>query len=312
MSGSGFDAPPPPPPTPPMPPGGGEGAAAGGMGGDALPPRGLGDILSAAFTIYKAHALQLIVIVAIIVVPLQFISSLLGDVVFKADTKTVDTLGTSIQVIEPRSLGIVWLSILVGAIIAVIITAMLQAAVLRAAAQATIGDSVDATESYKFGFRKVGSVIWLSILVGLVTLSIMILGVALAFAVKALGILVILAGVVFAVWASVSLSASIPVLVVEDKRGTEAMKRSWNLVKGDFWHVLGTLIVAGLIVGVVSGIFTSLGGSNWVLGWIFGSIARIITAPFTALVAVLLYLDLRARKEGLTASTLRGELHTDG
>jgi hypothetical protein len=215
-------------------------------------------------------------------------------------------------VIEPRSLGTIWLSVLVGVIIAVVITAVLQAAVLRAAAQATIGDPVDATESYKFGFEKVGSVIWLSILVGLVTLSIMILGVLLVFAVKALGVLIIIVGVVFAVWASVSLSASIPVLVIEDKRGTEAMKRSWNLVKGDFWHVLGTLIVAGLIVGVVSGIFTSLGGSNWVLGWIFGSIARVITAPFTALVAVLLYLDLRARKEGLTASTLRGELHTDG
>jgi hypothetical protein len=310
MSGSGFDTPPPPPP--PMPPAGGEGGVSGGAGGDQLPPRGLGDILSAAFTIYKAHALQLIVIVAIIVVPLQFISSLLGGVVFKADTVTVQGLSGPVQVIEPRSAGIFWSSILVGAIIAVIITAMLQAAVLRAAAEATIGDPVDASESYRFGFKKVGSVIWLSILVGLVTLSIMIVGVLLVFPVKALGVLVIIAGFVFAVWASMSLSASIPVLVVEDKRGTEAMKRSWNLVKGDFWHVLGTLVVAGLIVGVVSGIFSSVGGGNWVTVWIFGSIAKVITAPFTALVTVLLYLDLRARKEGLTASTLRGELHSGG
>jgi glycerophosphoryl diester phosphodiesterase family protein len=301
MSGSGFDTPPPPPP--PMPQGGSPG------GGDPLPTRGLGDILSAAFTIYKAHALQLMVIVAVIVVPLQFIGSLLNGVVFDAKTETVQSFGRSVQVLEPRSLGLIWLSVLVGVIIAVIITAMLQAAVLRAAAQATIGDEVDATESYRFGFRKVGSVIWLSILVGLATVSILILGVLLAFAVKALGFLVIIVGVVFAVWASVSLFASIPALVVEDKRGTEAMKRSWNLVKGDFWHVLGTIFVAGLIVGLVSGIVTGLGGSNWVTSWIFGSIARVITAPFTALVAVLLYLDLRARKEGLTASTLRGELH---
>ena len=54
----GFTTPPPPPP----PPGG-----AGGGAGGGLAPRGLGDILSAAFEIYKANASGLLMIVAIVV-----------------------------------------------------------------------------------------------------------------------------------------------------------------------------------------------------------------------------------------------------
>ena len=88
------------------------------------------------------------------------------------------------------------------------------------------------------------------------------------------------------------------------------MGRSWNLVKGHFWHVLGTIVVAAIIAGVIGAIFGLLGGSNWFLQWIFGSIGSIITAPFSALVAILLYVDLRARTEALTGDRLRADLST--
>ncbi|MGZ4151222.1 MAG: hypothetical protein ACXVP3_02130, partial [Actinomycetota bacterium] len=101
---------------------------------------------------------------------------------------------------------------------------------------------------------------------------------------------------------------SVPVLIVENKRGAEAMRRSWNLVAGHFWHALGVIVVAGLIVGFVNGIVTAIGGHAWAARWIFTAVAEIITAPYAALVSVLLYLDLRARSEALSASTLRSEL----
>jgi hypothetical protein len=79
-------------------------------------------------------------------------------------------------------------------------------------------------------------------------------------------------------------------------------------VSGNFWHALGVIVVAGLIVGVISGIIGAIGGSNWAVRWIFTAIAQILTAPYAALVSVLLYLDLRARSESLQAETLRQEL----
>ena len=58
----------------------------------------------------------------------------------------------------------------------------------------------------------------------------------------------------------------------------------------------------------MSSLLGAIGGSNWFTSWIFSAIAQIITVPFSALVSVLLYLDLRSRKEALTATTLRAEL----
>ena len=265
------------------------------MGGPqgGIPPKTLGEILSAAFNIYKANASKLILIVAIVVVPLSFISALFSGVVFAGTKHTVLILDRPVEVID-RSFGLFVAGALVTAVISVIISAVLQAAILRAAAQATIGDPVDPEESYRFGFKRLGSVILVSLLVGL--------------AVAGGFILLVIPGIIFLVLFSVS----VPVLIVENRRGTEAMSRSWNLVKGHFWHALGVIFVAGIIAGVVSGIIGSIGGSAWVVRWIFTAIAQILTAPFTALVSVLLYLDLRARSESLSADTLRAELAAAG
>jgi hypothetical protein len=272
---------PPPPPPPPM---------ADGPRGD-IPPKRLGEILSAAFDIYKANASQLILIVAIVVVPLSLVGAIFSEVVFAPER--IEVMSGEVVVgldYAGRSWGAFLLVGAIGALIGILISALLQAATVRAAAQASIGDRVDVEASYRYGFRRLWSVILVSLLVGLI--------VAAGF------ILLIVPGIIFLVF----LSVSIPVLVVEGRRGTDAMGRSWNLVKGQFWHVLGVILVAALIVGIVSGLIGAIGGNAWVARWIFTAIAQIVTAPFAALVSVLLYLDLRARSEALTSETLRGEL----
>jgi hypothetical protein len=175
------------------------------------------------------------------------------------------------QEITDRSLGLFVAGALVTAVISVIISAVLQSAILRAAAQATIGDPVDPEESYRFGFKRLGSVLLVSLLVGL--------------AVAGGFLLLVIPGIIFFVFFSVS----VPVLIVENRRGREAMRRSWRLVKGHAWHAFGVL-----------------------LRWIFTSIGTTLIGPFSALVSVLLYLDLRARSEALSADTLRAELAAAG
>jgi hypothetical protein len=271
----------PPPPPPPM--------MSGPQG--SIPPKRLGEILTAAFNIYKANASQLILIVAVVVVPLSLISAVFSGVVFAPDkVQVTNTGGQVVFDYAGRGLGVALLAGAIGALIAVLISAVLQAAILRAAAQATIGDPVDVEASYRYGLKRLWSVILVSILVGLV--------VAVGF------ILLVIPGIIFLVF----LSVSIPVLIVEGRRGTEAMGRSWNLVKGNFWHAFGVIVVAALIVGIISGIIGAIGGDNWAVRWIFTAIAQILTVPFASLVSVLLYLDLRARSESLSADTLRQEL----
>jgi len=251
----GGPIPPPPPPPPGTPPGPG-----------GIRPRTPGEIWSEAFRIYRENAANLLLIVAVVVVPLTFVSAVI-----------VQT-------------GVTILGLLVGAAIGIIIWAVLQAAVLRGAAQATIGDPVDIEASYRWGLARFGSVLLVALLVGIV--------VAVGF------LLLIIPGFIFLVF----LSVSEPALIVENRRGTEAMSRSWNLVRGHFWHALVVILVAAIITGVIQGILSAIGGDNWFVAWIFTAIAQIITAPFTALVTVLLYLDLRARTEALTAERLRTEL----
>jgi hypothetical protein len=252
----GGPIPPPPPPPPGTPPGPG-----------GIRPRTLGEILSEAFRIYRENAANLLVIVAVVVVPLSFISA-----------------------VAVRLFDVTVTAVIIGAAIGVIIWAILQAAMLRGAAQATIGDPVDIEASYRWGLSRFGSVLLVAVLVGIV--------VGVGF------LLLIIPGFIFLVF----LSVSEPALIVENRRGTEAMSRSWNLVRGHFWHALVVILVAAIITGVIQGIISAVGGDNWFVRWIFTAIAQIITAPFTALVTVLLYLDLRARTEALTADRLRTEL----
>jgi hypothetical protein len=251
-------------------------------------PRTLGEILSAAFDIYKTNASKLILVVAVVVIPLSLLGALLDQAVQPEDVRTVDSLGN--VTVDTGSAFAGLFALLVVIVIGVIIWGVLEAAIVRAAAEATIGDPVDVQASYRWGFKRFGSIILVSVLVGLAVLA----G-AFVFLIGALVVLTFL-------------FVSIPALVVENRRGTEAMKRSWQLVSGNFWHALGVIVVTFIITGVIGNILRAIGGDNWFGAWIFSAIAQILTAPFSALVSVLLYLDLRARKEALTADSLRSEL----
>jgi hypothetical protein len=105
------------------------------------------------------------------------------------------------------------------------------------------------------------------------------------------------------------LAVSTQALVVEDKRGTEAMRRSWELVGGHWWHAAFTLLVAGLITAVVNAVITApFSAGAWLLQGIAAAVATTVTLPYGALVGVLLYLDLRARSERLDLDTLKADL----
>jgi hypothetical protein len=285
---SGFDdggmAPPPPPPP-----------SAGG--GGAIPPRGLGDVLTTAFELYRANAAKLVQIVAIVVIPLTLLIALLTSSL----SNNVDELTSGIQVDQQTgqittttttstSFGNVILLTLLTGLLAFVIQYLLTAALTRGAAGSLLGREVDVKASYSYAFSRLLPLLGLAILVGIV--------VALGF------VLLIIPGIIFAVF----LSMAVPAFVVERLGVTAAMSRSWNLVKGNWWHTLGVIVVAWVLSYIVTAILDALGGSSFIGVWIASAIGQIITAPFQALVAVVLYVDLRARHEGLTADQLGVQL----
>jgi hypothetical protein len=91
-------------------------------------------------------------------------------------------------------------------------------------------------------------------------------------------------------------------VVVEDRRGADALRRSWDLVKDNWWRVFGIVIVTGLIGGIAAAILYVPGelvaaetgsGPISLAGQMVGDA---ITYSFQALVGTLLFFDLRARK----------------
>jgi hypothetical protein len=111
------------------------------------------------------------------------------------------------------------------------------------------------------------------------------------------------------IYIGVRLAVSIEALVIEGRRGTQAMSRVLGAGRGHWWHAFGTLLVAALLTGLVNALITALfGATSCFAKAVVAAVATTVTLPYGALVGVLLYLDLRARKETLTLETLRADL----
>jgi hypothetical protein len=251
----------------------------------ALPrPMGIGEILSTAFQLYRAHWQTLLAIAAVVVIPLTLLQYLFGDLVRTQGQTTRN------GVVETATWA-VGIAGLLAALAGILMYLVLTGAITRAVAAEVAGEDPSVEQSYRFGFHRLGAVLLVSVLVGLATIGGLILF------------------VIPGIYIGVRLCVSIEALVVEGRRGTEAMGRSWGLVGGHWWHAFGTLLVAALLTGVVNAVITApFGATNWFAQAVAAAVATVITLPYGVLVGVLLYLDLRARKERLTMETLRADL----
>jgi hypothetical protein len=259
--------------------------AIGRPGEAALPrPLGIGEILSTALQLYRRHWRTLLAIAAVVVVPLTLVQYLLGDVV-RTQGET-----TSNGVVETATWA-VGIAGLLAALAGLLMYLVLTGAITRAVAAEVAGQDPSVEQSYRFGFHRLGSVLLVSVLVGLATIGGLILF------------------VIPGIYIGVRLAVSIQALVVEGRRGTEAMGRSWGLVGGHWWHAFATLLVAALLIGVVNAVITApFSATNWFGQGVAAAVATVVTLPYGVLVGVLLYLDLRARKENLTLEALRADL----
>jgi hypothetical protein len=259
--------------------------AIGQPSGAALPrPMGIGEILSTAFRLYQRHWRTLLAIAAVVVVPFTLLQYLLGD--------QLRTRGevTSNGVVETATWA-VGIAGLVAALAGVVMVLVLTGAITRAVAAEVAGEDPGVEQSYRFGFHRFWSVLLVSVLVGLAIIGGLILF------------------IIPGIYIGVRLAVSIETLVVEGRRGTQAMGRSWELVGGHWWHAFGTLVVAGLLTGVVNAVITApFGNTGWFVQAVAAAVATVVTLPYGVLVGVLLYLDLRARKENLTLEQLRADL----
>jgi hypothetical protein len=151
-----------------------------------------------------------------------------------------------------------------------------------------------------------------------------------AVGVVALGMLLAIPLVVFL---STKYVVAIPALVAEELKSSPALTRSWKLTDGSFWRVLVAyiafslltifiLLIPSLLIGAAVGIGGALAGAPsgptspamvtaTVVGAIVSDLGQLITLPLGAIVAVVLYYDLRVRKEGFAIEQAIDQLATE-
>lgn len=252
----------------------------------------VGEILDTAIKLYRASWRTFVGTSAAILVPLSFIqafltrSSLIG---FR--------LPPPEEIAEPDLLPAI-ASLAFTLIQFFLVTPFLTALFARATADLYLGAEPEISSTLRYAASRLGSILLVSILTGLAMIG--------GF------LLLIVPGVLF----YVRFAFGPATVVVEDIKGRKAMGRSWRLARGHFWRLFGSLLLANILVSIVSGIAAVplalaaqfIGPSGWPLLAVGTSIAEILSRPFAVIVVVLLYFDLRIRKEGFDLAIMTQDL----
>ena len=288
-----------------------------------LRPLGVGEILDGAFASIRRNPKAILGLAATVMTISAVISATitrtllnLGGLNLPSPGQQLTTaqathlLGRAVAVLVPAFALTVLLTFMVQAILAGLLAPII--------ARGVSGQQISAGDAWRVTRPRLPSLLLATLLVLLAGLGpLLILGLLVAIAAVAgsppvvYGLLVLLGlvALVLTIWFSTMLSLVTPVVVLENQGPARALARSWRLVTRSFWRVFGITLLAGIIVAIAGGILqlpfsvlgaVSGGGIGGTIVIVIGAIAAgTVTRPITAGVTVLLYVDMRMRKEGL-------------
>jgi len=266
-----------------------------------LYPMGVGQIVDASIKLYRQHWKLLVSIVAIPLAVLSFLRALLlqhyvptGVSLTPFNTQTSNTVITnSIGPLLSITFGFLLIQYLV-------VTPFLTAAVARASADLYLNRPVTVPDVYRAALKR----FW------------PILGALLLLALSVAGgfFLLIVPGIIFLVRLVL---APVPVML-EGAGPGRALSRSWQLSQGNFWRMVGLGLLITVLEEVVAGIISVIpallahfaGPVGWVISGAGAAAGLILVTPLQTIALVLLYFDLRIRKEGFDLTLLANQLQT--
>ncbi|THJ74898.1 hypothetical protein [Candidatus Frankia alpina] len=277
QGGPGWHGPPPGPPGPWR-----WGAAAPKPGIIPLRPLALGEILDGTFATIRENP-----------------GATIG--VTLASATVVETISTVVRIsTEHASTTVSVLSTLVTVALDLVLGLFLSGVLSVVVSEATLGSRIGPIEAVRRVAPRLG---------GLFALTIIIT------AAVALGLVALLVG---AAVVGVYLALSTPAYVLEGGGVRHALRRSVTIVRGSWWRTLGILVLTALVAFMLSGVLAVvtaviLGSSSMFGDFLDGDLtvtghiveglgnllATTISTPIVSGTVVLLYIDLRIRREGL-------------
>ena len=269
------------------------------------PPKGVVDTLKDAFALYKQHLRIFLITAAVLFVPGAIVSSgllaairaplMAGAASAEATAIELQQAGGAADGMAMGGLLVGLLGILAWAVLALtmfgIIMPLTQGALTVAVADRVLGGERGWQDYWKVVFARLGkiasTVIPAAVLVFVGMFFLFIPGLVLMF------------------------FFSMAPMVVHDRgtSGVAALKRSFHLVKSDWLRVLVVFITFGvmyIVAHIIGGLL--IPDRLLFLDSLIGDLLTLVLLPFPVLAAVLLYLDIRRKKEHVDREALQAEL----
>ncbi|MCU0492302.1 MAG: glycerophosphoryl diester phosphodiesterase membrane domain-containing protein [Chloroflexaceae bacterium] len=312
-----------------------------------LRPMSLGDLLDATFRLFRNNFLTFIGIAALMQLPFILLQLVLGFAFNQQVATDIFRLADELPGFDPGTdsfgtlplagmFAFIGFTLVLALFQAFVILPLINGALANAVSRRFLNQDVGIIGAYNLGAGRIISVIVTNLIVALLgglvggvliggfvfvifaisavlassgdSGSGALLGVLAFFGTfAALIVLLLLISFVFVRFIFVTQAA-----VLEGKGPIEALGRSWRLLTGSYWRVLGIVVLIFILLYILVAIPTSI--ASFAIGLIFsrpedfvlqqtlsGVISystQILVLPFQLVAYTLLYYDLRVRKEG--------------
>ncbi|MFF3664380.1 glycerophosphoryl diester phosphodiesterase membrane domain-containing protein [Microtetraspora malaysiensis] len=296
-----------------------------------LRPLALGDILDGTIKMVRSHPKATLGLSAIVAAVTTLPVSA-GQAIYVRSTSELladpDALGTADAL---GGLGAQLLGTLISMALTFVATTILTGIMTRVLGRAVFGGKITVGEAWRLTRGRFPALFGLVALEGLILIlpALLVFGLAIGLitsgaledssggVVGLVGFLILclVAYAVYALFFSTKFALSAPAVVLEGRGPVDAMRRSWQLVKGDSWRIFGIVLLTGLLAGLIGSVLSFpfslagtmvglMGGSSagvavavTLLTALGSTLSAMITYPFQAGVNGLLYADRRMRVE---------------
>lgn len=274
-----------------------------------LRPLGLSDLIDESLRLYRRNVRLFLSIGAPLFVPLGF-AQLAYQIAITQPYVIEDRFGSEELAVDWAAALTVFAAFMLFLIMSTLIQCIYFITVTYAASESLLGNTVSVGQAYRAGFRRLG--------------RILLLGGAMFIPLIPLFMLILI-GWPFAIYLAISWMFAAHIIILEGERVFRSMGRSRYLVRGHWWRVLGIVVVIWMITSIVQSVFGFLvapfsfasAGSGpstlfvavtTVVTVILQTAATIVVSPITYCCFLLLYYDLRVRKEGFDLELMAQEM----
>ena len=266
-----------------------------------LPHGGFGHITDSTFSVFGAHYLPFILIALLPQIPL-----LAGGIMAQLGIGPAFTLfdAPMEQGVEPSEPLQISLWEMIGIILSFALSILAGGATIYAAARHFLGSPVLVQRSYEYAWARFPRLLGATLIVVLILIAPAVLS---AFVI----------GIPILIFAIVVLLFVSHAVAIEQNGSTDAVRRSWNVVQGNWWRtfvLLMAIVLAAMGATLIIFLPASLFMRPILLALLSTAFSAFVT-PIATIAITVLYFDIRVRKEQYTHNDLArelGELDTAG